>query len=617
MSSELRWLILYGLNFSNPLREARSKIGACFGRARRDASVARWLSGLLTVLPLLGLGMVLALVGWPHSTSTVQWLLAASRVIAGAFGVLVWLRWAWVEGPHWQSWRGYLFGPGLALILFTTAVFEDRIGAFFADNVHPVHAWLIALAALQQLLVFLSRFGDWLPLLERSFLSRCSPGVILVFTFTCLILAGCLLLKMPNATTEEISWLDALFTSTSAVCVTGLIVVDTATAFTPMGQGLILLLIQLGAFGIVTLTFLLAVISGQGFSVSSHFLLRDLLSVDNMRNLSGTLTIIIGLTLVFELIGAIALHALWADALHPADAAWWVAVFHAVSAFCNAGFSIFTDGLADGRAVDQRGVQAVILVLVVLGGIGFPVLLEVGRKIRVRLTPGRKHGYAPLFSAHTRLVLLSTVILLVGGSCMLWLGGGAGHFTAFGDQAWEALFNSVTARTAGFNITDMRLLPSASTAVIILLMFIGGSPGGIAGGIKTTTFAIALLNLRRILLNRRDVQIFERRVAEHVTSRAFAVVLLSGLWIFTATALLLYLQPAFALIDTLFETVSAFATVGLSRGITAELSGPSKVVIIATMLVGRIGILNVFFSLMIAQRETSTLRYPQERIIVE
>lgn len=577
----------------------------------------RWLGGMLTLIPIIGLGLVLALIGWPQSPEAFGALMDASRIVAGTFGLLVSLRWAWIKGPHWESWKGYLFGPGFALFILVTAVFEGEISRYFAGNGYPVHAWLIGLVAFQQLMVFLSRFGEWLPYLERSFISRSSPGVILVFTFTALIFAGCLLLKMPNATTEGISWLDALFTSTSAVCVTGLIVVDTATAFTPLGQGILLLLIQLGALGIVTLTFLLAVISGQGFSVSSRFFLRDLLSVDNMRNLSSTIRVIVGLTLTVEIVGALALHALWTDALHADDSGWWIAVFHSVSAFCNAGFSIFTDGLADERSVSQPGVQAVIMLLIVLGGIGFPVLFEIGRKTRMRITPGRKPQHTPWFSAHTRLVLVSTVFLLLGGGLLLWLGGGAGAGSSFGDQIWEAAFNSVTARTAGFNITDMSLLPAASAAVMILLMFIGGSPGGFAGGIKTTTFAIAMLNLRRNLLSQPDVEIFKRRVEEAITGRAFAVVLLSGLWIFTATGLVLYFQPSFTLIDALFETVSAFATVGLSRGITAELSGPSKVIVVLTMLVGRIGILNFFFSFITAKPKSSSLRYPRERIIIE
>jgi len=318
----------------------------------------------------------------------------------------------------------------------------------------------------------------------------------------------------------------------------------------------------------------------------------------------------VGLTLLFEVVGAGLLYWLWSGEFAAGGEGWWLAVFHSISAFCNAGFSIFTDGLADPRAVDARGTQAIIMGLIVLGGIGFPVLLELGQRLPA-LLPWRKRRRVAWFTLHTRLVLILTALFVVGGALLL-IGGTGGT-----GSAWEALFNSITARTAGFNISDMAGLSAASTAIIMLLMFVGGSPGGIAGGIKTTTFAIAVLNLRRILLNRRDVQMFGRRMADEVSNRAFAVVLLSIIWIFTATAVLLYLQPEFVLIDTLFEVVSAFSTVGLSRGLTSELSEPGKCVITLTMLVGRIGVLNFFFSLVSAKRTHGHVRYPKERIIIE
>lgn len=578
----------------------------------RDGGFDLWSGRLLSLLPILGIALVVYLLGWPVPAAMDVGMITLLRWIGGLYGGLVWLRWALIAAPHWQGLRSYLFGPGLALLILAAAIFEPWIADFLATHwtVLPLHGWLVVLAAVQQFLAFFSRFLDWLPQWEHRFFSRANPGLVLVLTFGLLIILGMFLLKVPNATTEGISWLDALFTSTSAVCVTGLIVVDTATAFTPLGQGIILLLIQLGAFGIVTLTFFLAIISGQGFSVSSRVFLRDLLSVDNMRNLSATIATIIGLTLLFELVGAVLLYWLWSGDFAAGGEAWWIAIFHSISAFCNAGFSIFTNGLADPRAVDARGAQAVILGLIVLGGIGFPVLLEIGQRLP-ELLPWRKRPCVAFFSLHTRLVLILTGLFILGGALLLLGGsGGTGSY-------WEALFNSITARTAGFNISDMAGLSAASTAIIMLLMFIGGSPGGIAGGIKTTTFAIAVLNLRRILLNRRDVQMFGRRVADEVSNRAFAVVLLSIIWIFTATAVLLYLQPEFALIDTLFEVVSAFSTVGLSRGLTSELSEPAKCVITLTMLVGRIGVLNFFFSLVSASRTHSHVRYPQERIIIE
>ena len=575
---------------------------------------------MLALLPVVGIGLVLALIGWPQTPEVTRILLLATRIIAGCYAVLVWVRLIGVAGPHWETWRGYAFGPGLALLILFSVIFEDWIGAYLFGLIdgHPIHAWFIGIAAVQQLLALVSRLGDWIPVIERSFLSRASPGLILVSTFLLLILAGCGLLKLPNATTDGISWLDALFTSTSAVCVTGLIVVDTATAFTPLGQAIILLLIQLGAFGIVTLTFFLAVLSGQGFSVSSRVFLGDLLSVENMRSLSVTITAIIGLTLTFEIIGALCLHAAWFGGAAGDSSLWWLAIFHSVSAFCNAGFSLFSTGLADPMALNELDVQATLMALIVLGGIGFPVLLEMLRLLQRLLRPGkhpRRQGN--ILTLHTRLVLMLTLLLLGGGALLLWIGGGANPGSSPASGAWEALFNSVTARTAGFNISDIGALPAASTAVLILLMFIGGSPGGIAGGIKTTTFAMALLNLRRILLSRRDVQMFHRRIEDVVTNRAFAVVLISILWLFCATTALLYLQPEFTLMDSLFECVSALATVGLSRGITPELSSASKVVIILTMFVGRIGVLNFFFSLLPAKPKQVRLRYPRERIIIE
>jgi Trk-type K+ transport system membrane component len=445
-------------------------------------------------------------------------------------------------------------------------------------------------------------------------LRKLNPGTILFGSFAMLIAVGTLLLKMPNATTADLSWVDALFTSTSAVCVTGLIVVDTAMAFTSLGQAIILVLIQCGAFGIVILTYFLAIVTGQGFSVASRVFLKDVLNLENLRSLGTAILFLISFTLIIEAIGWAGLYHFWSSAEAPIDNLLWVSLFHSISAFCNAGFSVFTDGLADPRAVSNYPIQGIIMFLIVFGGIGFPVLMEFGSCLRRMF---RQKTMGPLFTVHFRLTVVTTVSLLLGGTALLMLSDpGASGDSAF-HRLWVALFNAVTARTAGFSISEMAMLSSAATAVMILLMFIGGSPGGFAGGIKTTTFALSLLNLRRILLARKEVELFRRRIDETFCNRAFAVLLLSFMWIFVATTLILFLQPQFLLLDTLFETVSAFSTVGLSRGITGELSSAAKLVITLTMFVGRIGVMNFFFSLLVVPPRERRLRVPRERIIIE
>lgn len=569
----------------------------------------------ISVLPVIGLVVVAYLIGWPQSGELENRLILIARLVSGLFGLLFLLNWFLAErDPNAVSGPGWVL-PVLAGLILVSAVLEGPVSFWLQKEVHlSLHMVLLVLILLQQLAAAVLRLVSWLPVIENSLLQRLNPGSILFGTFALLILGGTLLLELPNATTGSLGWLDALFTSASAVCVTGLIVVDTATAFTPLGQGIILLLIQMGAFGIVSLTFFLAVITGQGFSVASRVFIRDLMNLDNLRHLRLALAFLFVVTVVLELAGAGLLYVFWSGSGTPPGELLWASVFHSVSAFCNAGFSIFSAGLMDSSTILNYRVQGVLMFLIVVGGIGFPVIMEVIRKARTRLlVPGARIR----ISIHSRLVLIMTAILLVGGTILLFLSDTPDKGAAMGSRIWESLFNAVTTRTAGFNISDMAGLSSAATAIFIILMFIGGSPGGFAGGIKTTTYALSMLNLRRILLARREVEVFDRRIDESLCNRAFAVLLFSCLWIFAATTLVLFLEPGLTLLDTLFETVSAFSTVGLSRGITAGLTDPSKLVIILTMFVGRIGVMNFLFSLIIVAPRERPLRLPRERIIIE
>jgi trk system potassium uptake protein TrkH len=341
--------------------------------------------------------------------------------------------------------------------------------------------------------------------------------------------------------------------------------------------------------------------------------LQDVLNVENLHGLRKAVLFLIAFTLCIEGLGWFCLFQAWSHGDTVIPNLLWVSLFHTVSAFCNAGFSLFSEGLTHPAAIGNLSAQGTLLILIVTGGLGFPVLMEAG----TRLAPPFRAAGPRRFSIHTRLVLLTTAALLITGTGLLYFSDPGTPGESPPQRLWRALFTAVTSRTAGFHISEMSALSGAATSVVLVLMFIGGSPGSFAGGVKTTTFALSLITVRHILLARREVQLFGRRITESLCNRAFAVLLLSLMWIVAATTVLLFLEPACPFLDLLFETVSAFATVGLSRGGTAGLSEASKLVLSLTMFVGRIGVLNFLFSLLIIPPRERRLSLPPERLIIE
>jgi trk system potassium uptake protein TrkH len=561
----------------------------------------------------LGIGLVLVLLGWPLSDQFESILLIAQRVSALAFAISYLVLVIFLNPVTKGRW---LLIP-LAVLILLVASLERAISAWLSHYSQiPLHSILVVIATLIQLGVVVSYVPRIIPWLEDHFIRKMNPGMLLVSTFACLVVIGAALLKVPNATDSPITWLDAFFTSASAVCVTGLTVVDTGQSFTFMGQGIVLILIQIGGLGIMTLTFFMAVIARQGMRLSSQIVLRELFSAENLHNLGTILISVIGFTLVFELVGAAGIYRILAVDWTGSENLIWVSVFHSISALCNAGFSIFSDGLADPKVADNHMLQALLMGMIILGGLGYPVLNEIWRKLLQLFGLSVRTVESGKWSLHTRLVLVFTTVLIVGGAFLMAMGSKHLADAPLSELVWRSLFNSITARTAGFNISDIGGLSSASTAVMIGLMFIGGSPGGMAGGVKTTTVLVAVLNLNRILFRKRDLNVMKRRIADSACNQAFAVILLSQLWIVSATILILISQPHFLFIDVLFETVSAFATVGLTRGITTELNAVSQIVIILTMLVGRVGILSFFFALL-PQRDHFRATLPTGTINME
>ena len=549
-----------------------------------------------------------------------------------AFSLLVWeLGWpislletAWFE---WTTWGlvvvALIAEAGLAAseqrlskvkkVVILTALLVLAAGRFglerplrewLGDLVAPRTAALLALVVVQ--LTLIVPVGLRLLRVTRArILQNVRPGTLFVATFALAILGGMLMLKTPNATTGGISWLDALFTSTSAVCVTGLAVVDTEHALTPQGQVILLLLIQVGGLGIMTLTYFMALVVGQGISLRDRARISELFSDDNLGAMGQLIGKVVLITLLIEAAGAMFLHMAWAANPPREGTLLWDAVFHSVSAFCNAGFSNFSAGLADPTVAGNRATQVVIMVLIIAGGIGFAVIIDLpslilhgGTTMLKKLMPRSRRiarwSLRYRVRLHVRLVLKVTFWLIVLGAAAFFVAEG---WTWSTDRAWEAVFNSVTARTAGFNITDFSTYGFAAVVVMCVLMFIGGSPGGTAGGIKTTTFAIALGELWRIVRGHQSLHMHRRRIARDVVERSTATIVLSGIWVTISILLVSWGNPEADPSDVVFECFSAFGTVGLSRAFTMELAPFSKAVIIASMFAGRVGVLTLVFTL--------------------
>jgi len=443
-------------------------------------------------------------------------------------------------------------------------------------------------------------------------LNLTAPQLVLV-SFASVIGVGTLLLLMPRATAtgHTMPFIDALFTAASATCVTGLIVVDTGSHFSRLGQGIILTLIQIGGIGIMSLVAFSAVAIGRGIGMRERAMMKDVLSSDFVGEVTKLLRNIVLVTGICELAGVLVLSRLWARDFATPMETFYYALFHAVSAFCNAGFSLFTDSLAGfaGRA----DVVITFAALITIGGLGFLVISNIMSMLVARV---RRERPGTRLSLHTRMVLISSAILLVGGTIIFYMLEARHSMSSMPPdlQILTALFSSVTARTAGFSTMSMASLATPTALLMVLLMFIGASPGGTGGGIKTSTMTVLVATLRSILRGRPNVEFLRRGVPQDVVNKAICVVLL-GLGLVFASTVIISIAEGRPLMEVLFEAASAFGTVGLSQGITGDLTTPSKIVIIMTMFFGRIGPLTL--GLAIGQRTMETsYSYPVERVMI-
>ena len=439
-----------------------------------------------------------------------------------------------------------------------------------------------------------------------------SPAQVLVLTFLGLITTGTILLTVPAAATgPPLSFVDAFFTATSAVCVTGLIVVDTPVALSTFGQVVVLLLVQAGGLGYMAVTTIVGVALGRQLTVHERLTLQEAMNVESMEGLARFVVTVLKLTLAFEAVGALILTVRWTGEFGLAQAAYY-GVFHAVSAFNNAGFALFSDSLIRFRG--DWIVNLVVTGLVISGGLGFIVLTE--------LKPGSRRR---LLSTHTRLVLTLTAGLIVLATGLIFAME-RGNPQTLGpldlDEAWlAAYFQAVTPRTAGFNTLDIGAMMPASLFLMMILMFIGAAPGGTGGGVKITTFSITVAVIWAMVRGASEPTLFWRRIAPPLIARAFAICLIGFLALNVVAGILLITEGR-ELLATLFETTSAFGTVGLSMSetgapvsLTSGFSPGGKMLVAAMMFMGRVGPLTLAVAVARRSRRVS-VRYPEGKFLI-
>ncbi|MGL5347679.1 MAG: TrkH family potassium uptake protein [Peptostreptococcaceae bacterium] len=447
------------------------------------------------------------------------------------------------------------------------------------------------------------------------FINKMQPTQIMVIGFALVILIGGILLNLPIATQsgEQIGLLDALFTATSAVCVTGLVVVDTATYWSTFGQVIIILLIQIGGLGFMTVTTLFALITKKKINLKERLLIQESLNQVDLSGLVKLTRYVLITTLIIEGVGAVLLSTVFIPQFGLAQGVWY-SIFHAISAFCNAGFDLM--GPISGPFssltlyVNNFTVTMTISGLIILGGLGFPVILDV-----------IKHKKISRLNLHSKVVLLTTIILIGIGMVFILLVESRNPDTLGGlsikGKVLASFFQSVTARTAGFNTIDLTIMHQSSIFIMIILMFIGASPASTGGGIKTTTLATLILTVKAFILQKSDIEVYNRRLDTTTTRKALGIFFIGIVVVVGGTLIISLTDSHFTLVEAGFEVVSAFATVGLSIGGTPSLGAASKLFIMLFMFMGRVGSLTIFLALASrGLKKNPPIRYPEGKIIV-
>ena len=447
----------------------------------------------------------------------------------------------------------------------------------------------------------------------RRAIRKLSSIQIIMFAFLLVIVIGSILLSLPisSANEKSVPYVDALFTATTATCVTGLVTLPTVSTWSVFGQIVILVLIQIGGLGVMTVVAGMLMILQCKFNVNDRIIISDSFNMNSIGGIVKFVKKVILLTFIVELIGALLYMVVFIPEFGIKGI--WVSVFTSVSAFCNAGIDIISENSLCGYALNPI-INITTIMLIISGGIGFVVLFDLARVM------GNKKGKSFKFlSLHSKIALLVTAFLIIAGTVFILIfeynnPDTLGGYT-FIDKIMVSLFQSVTLRTAGFASIAQECITDASAFVSMLLMFIGGSPAGTAGGIKTVTFFVLIVSTSSVIKNKRTVDVFNRQISTEILKRSVAVFAVSFLTVICSTVLLIVFNGG-EFIDILYETVSATATVGLSRSYTSTLNTFGKLIITLTMYLGRVGPISLAFAFSVNKGRENLINNPVEEISV-
>lgn len=585
---------------------------------RHKSYVTSSFQGLSVFVSLIAIGTIIYFHGFPVSDYALHicnWIINASF----AFFLLKFIVKVVYEFHPVDFMKANLFETFIMLTvlidLIGLAITGDHIIKYFFSALGFVHltTYYLILVQLYLFLIIIIELGK---ASQNLAIFRLGPSGLLSLSFVILILSGAGLLFLPEMTTKGISFVDALFTSTSACCVTGLASVDTATCFTLKGKIIIMVLIQLGGINIISFATFFATFYRNSGGLRTQSILKDLMSNDRLSDNKGMLQQIILFSLTIELIGAILMYFTWSPYMHfhGFGEKVFFSLFHSVSAFNNAGFALFSNNIWESSVRYSYNLQLVIAGLIFLGGIGFFVLQDMFSPVRIR--ERMKFKWKGLAIGSKVAIQTSLVLIILGAVAFYFIE----RDNSLKGYSWygivvTSVFQSVTTRTAGFNSVDMVRLGQPIILIFMFLMFVGASPGSTGGGIKTTTFALLLRSVYTTIKGKKNVEMFKHTIPFDLIDKSYSIIIFSMILIFLGTLALSISEPGVSMMYLLFEEISAFGTVGLSLNLTPTLSEASKLILILTMYIGRIGTLTMALALTRRVKATQ-YKYPATSIMV-